>query len=146
MEKKWYSCKLKYRKTDENGVQKLVTESYLVDGVSFSDAEARINEEMKAYISVDFKVVNIQATNYSEVVGGAETGLWFKSKISLIAFDEESGKEKKQNIYILVEAEDAKQAYDRTVEAMQGSMGEYNIPSVSETTIMDVFPYVAKDI
>ena len=112
MEKKWYNCKLKYRKTDENGVQNLVTESYLVDGVSFSDAEARINEEMKAYISVDFKVVNIQATNYSEVVGGAETGLWFKSKISLIAFDEESGKEKKQNIYILVEAEDAKQASD----------------------------------
>ena len=142
MEKKWYNCKLKYRKTDENGVQKLVTESYLVDGVSFSDAEARINEEMKAYISVDFKVVNIQATTYSEVVGGAETGLWFKSKITLLAFDEESGKEKKQNIYILVEADDAREAYNRTVEAMQNTMGEYSIPMVSETTIMDVFPYV----
>ncbi len=146
MEKKWFACKVRYRKVDENGVQKVVTESYIVDAVSFSEAEARITIEMQALTSENFKVVNIQVTNYSEVVGGAKTGLWFKSKVSLIAFSEETGKEQKQNIYLLTEAEDAKKAYNRTVEAMKGTMGDYSIPMVSETNIMDVFPYVSESI
>lgn len=140
--KKWFNCKIKYRKIDGEGVQKVTTESYILDAISFSEAEFRINEEMKAYISEEFKVTNITATNYSEVISSKEGGKWFKSKVSLVAFSEETGKEQKTNIYLLVEAEDAKQAYDRSVEAMSTTMGEYSIPAVSETNIMDVFPYL----
>lgn len=139
--KKWYNCKIKYRKIDGNGVQKVTTESYIVDAVSFSEAEARINEEMAAYISEEFRVTNIMATNYSEIISCVEGDKWFKSKVSLISFSEETGKEQKTNIYLLIEADNAKEAYNRTVEAMSSTMGDYSIPMVSETTIMDVFPY-----
>lgn len=138
---KYFECKIKYRKTDGNGAQKVVTEAYIVDALSFTEAEARITEEMKAYISEEFRISNIRVTNYSEIIKDEISDYWFKSKVSLIAYDEESGKEKKTNIYLLVQADDAKQAYDNTIVAMKGTMGEYSIPAVSETAIMDVFLY-----
>lgn len=140
----YYECKIKYRKTDGNGVQKVTTEPYLVDAIFFTEAESRINEEMKAYISEEFRVTNIKVANYSEIVKSEFGDRWFKSKVSLIAYDEESGKEKKQNIYLLVQANDAKEAYDNTVLAMKNTLGDYAIPSVSETAIMDVFLYKEK--
>jgi hypothetical protein len=145
MNKTWYDCSVKYRKTTENGTQKVVTESYLVDAISFTEAESRINEEIKAYISEEFRVTNIKVTNYSEVHSSDDSFHWFKSKISLLAYDEESGKERKTNIYLLVEANDAKDAYDKTIVAMKNTMGEYSIPAVSETKIINVFPYFSKE-
>ena len=138
---KYFDCKIKYRKIDGNGVQKVTTESYIIDALTFSEAEANIQKEMSAYISEEFKVTNIKVANYSEIIKDERGDRWFKSKVSLIAYDEESGKEKKQNIYLLVQANDAKQAYDNTVLAMRNTMGDYSVPSVSETTIMDVFEY-----
>lgn len=135
----YFECKVKYRKTNENGVQKVTTESYLLDAVSFTDAEFKINQEMKAYISEEFRVTNIKLANYSEVIHFEGGDRWFKSKVSLIAYDEESGKEKKTNIYLLIQAEDAKEAYNNTVTAMKNTMGDYSVPAVSETSIMDVF-------
>lgn len=140
----YYEAKVRYRKTDGNGVQKVVTESYIVNGVSFTEAEANTNKEIQAYISEQFRVTNIKVANYSEIVKDESGDRWFKSKVSLIAYDEESGKEKKQNIYLLVQANDAKQAYDNTVLAMRNTMGDYSVPSVSETAIMDVFLYSEK--
>ncbi|HLU85676.1 MAG TPA: DUF4494 family protein, partial [Vicingaceae bacterium] len=63
----WYECKVKYRKLDENGVQKVVSEPYLVDALSFTEAETRINTEMKSLVSEEFKVVNIKVANFSEI-------------------------------------------------------------------------------
>ena len=138
---KYFDCKIKYRKIDGNGVQKVTTESYIIDALTFSEAEANIQKEMSAYISEEFKVTNIKVANYSEIIKDERGDRWFKSKVSLIAYDEESGKEKKQNIYLLVQASTAKEAYDNTVSAMRNTMGDYSVPSVSETTIMDVFEY-----
>lgn len=142
----WYECKVKYRKTDENGVQRVVTEPYLVDALTFTEAESRINEEMKAYISEEFKITNIKPVNISEVRPFENTDRWFKSKVSLIAYDEESGKERKTSLFLLVQANDAKQAYENTVEVMKNSMGDYTIPSVSESPIVDVFPYFSGEV
>ncbi|HLT51286.1 MAG TPA: DUF4494 family protein, partial [Arenibacter sp.] len=66
---------------------------------------------------------------------------WFRSKVALIAYDEESGKERKTNMYMLVQANDVKEAYDNTITAMKGTMGDYTIPAIAESPIMDVFPY-----
>ncbi len=137
----WYECKVKYRKINETGVQKVVTEPYLVDALSYTEAETRINEEMSAYISEEFKITNIKVANYAEIHPVENTDRWFKSKVSLIAYDEESGKERKTNLYLLVQANDVKEAFDNTNAAMKGTTGDYTIPAISESPIMDVFPY-----
>jgi hypothetical protein len=137
----WYECKVKYRKTDDTGVQKVVTEPYLVDALSYTEAEKRINEEMAAYISEEFKITNIKVANYAEIHPFENSDRWFKSKVSLVAYDEESGKERKTNMYILLQANDVKEAYDNTIHVMKNTMGDYNIPAISESPIMDVFPY-----
>jgi hypothetical protein len=140
MNKMYFDTSVKFRKTDDQGVSKVVTESYIVSALSFSEAESNINEQMKIYVGEDFRVVNIKLTNYSEIAAFEDTDIWFKSKISLLAYDENSGKEKKQNVYILVQATNAKQAYENTVITMKGTM-DFSIPSVSETKIVEVFEY-----
>jgi hypothetical protein len=137
----WFECKVKYRKTQETGEQKISTDTYLLDAVSFTEAEARINEEMKAYTSEEFRIMNIKVANFTEVHPFENSDRWFKSKVSLIALDEESGKEKKSNIYLLVQANDVKEAFENTNTALEDTMGDYTIPSITESPILDVFPY-----
>jgi hypothetical protein len=137
----WFECKVKYKKTHETGEQKMTTDTYLLDAVSYTEAEARISEEMTAYTSEDFRIMNIKVANFSEVHPFENSDRWFKSKVSLVALDEESGKEKKTNIYLLVQANDVKEAFENTTQAMEETMGDYNIPSITESPILDVFPY-----
>ncbi|AWH75215.1 hypothetical protein DCS32_13900 [Dokdonia sp. Dokd-P16] len=140
----WYECKVKYRKFDEaSGTQKVKTEPFLVDAISYTEAESRITQEMAAYLSdsEEIKITNIKVANYAEIHPFENSDRWFKSRVSLIAYDEESGKERKTNQYLLVQANDVKEAYENTVMTMKDTMGEYTIPAVSESPIMDVFPY-----
>ncbi|NKI26976.1 DUF4494 domain-containing protein [Arenibacter sp. 6A1] len=137
----WYECKVKYRKTQETGEQKVATDTYLLDAISYTEAETRINEEMAAYTSEEFMITNIKVSNLSEVHAVENSDRWFKSKIALIAYDENSGKERKTNIYMLVQANDVKEAYDNTIDAMKGTTGDYTIPAIAESPILDVFPY-----
>lgn len=140
----WYECKVKYRKFDEtSGTQKIKTEPFLVDAISYTEAESRITLEMAAYLldSEEIKITNIKVANYAEIHPFENSDRWFKSRVSLIAFDEESGKERKTNLYLLVQANDVKEAYENTVSTMKDTMGEYTIPAISESPIMDVFPY-----
>ena len=140
----WYECKVKYRKLDEtSGMQKVKTEPFLVDAISYTEAESRITQEMSAYLSDsdEIKITNIKLANYAEIHPFENSDRWFKSRVSLIAFDEESGKERKTNQYLLVQANDVKEAYENTIGVMKDTMGEYTIPAVSESPIMDVFPY-----
>ncbi|CAM4403216.1 DUF4494 domain-containing protein [Zobellia nedashkovskayae] len=140
----WYECKVKYRKLDEtSGTQKVKTEPFLVDAISYTEAESRITEEMSVYLSdtEEIKITNIKVANYAEIHPFENSDRWFKSRVSLIAFDEESGKERKTNMYLLIQANDVKEAYDNTIGVMKDSMGEYTIPAISESPIVDVFPY-----
>lgn len=141
----WYECKIKYRKTLDSGEQKQVTETYLLDAVSYTEAESRISEEMKAYTSEEFMITNIKVANLAEVHPFENSDRWFKSKVSLIAYDDKTGKEKKSNMYILVQANDVKEAFDNTNQAMQNTMGEFSIPAITESTILDVFPYFSEE-
>ena len=137
----WYECKIKYRKIDDSGVQKVTTEPYLIDAVSYTEAESRINEEMSAYISDEFKITNIKVANFAEIHPFENSDRWFKSKVALIAYDEESGKERKTNLYLLIQGNDVKEAFDNTNLVMKDTMGDYTIPMITESPIMDVFPY-----
>jgi hypothetical protein len=144
----WYECKVKYRKIDEaSGVAKVKTEPFLVDAISYTEAESRITEEMSAYLSDsdEIKITNIKVANYAEIHPTENSDRWFKSRVSLIAFDEESGKERKTNQYLLVQANDVKEAFDNTNGIMKDTLGEYTIPAISESPVMDVFPYFSGD-
>lgn len=141
----WFLCKVRYDKLMENGMNKKVTESYLVDAMSHTEAEARIIEEIKFYVSNEFTVAGIVPSNYSEVFFSDEekADRWFKCKLAFITLDEKSGIEKKTSSYVLVQASDLRDAVKKLDDGMRGSMADYLISSISETAIMDVYPYDA---
>lgn len=142
----WFECKIKYDKTLENGLTKPVTEPYLVDALSFTEAEARIIEEMTPYLSGEFNVSDIKRAKYSELFFAEDTSAdrWFKCKLTFITLDEKSGAEKKTSTNVLVQASDLRDAVKKLDEGMKGSMADYLISSIAETAIMDVYPYSAE--
>ena len=143
----WFECKIRYEKVMENGMQKKVTEPYLVDALSFTEAEARIIEEMTPFISGEFTVSDIKRANYSELFPSDEESAdrWFKCKLIFITLDEKSGAEKKTSTQVLVQAADLRDAVKKLDEGMKGTMADYQIASVAETAIMDVYPYSAEE-
>lgn len=137
-----YECGVRYERTMENGMTKKVTELYLVDALSFAEAEGRITNEMEPYISGEFDVVTIKRTNISEIVEGLSTAYkWFKAKLMYITIDEKTGKEKKQAVHFIVRASDINNAHICVVEHMKGSVMDYEIATLDETKIMDLFRY-----
>ena len=143
----WFECKIRYEKVMENGMQKKVTEPYLVDALSFTEAEARIIEEMTPFISGEFTVSDIKRANYSELFPSDEESAdrWFKCKLIFITLDEKSGAEKKTSTQVLVQAADLRDAVKKLDEGMKGTMADYQIGMVSETPIVDIFPYETKE-
>lgn len=140
-----YECGVRYERTMANGMTKKVTELYLVDACSFAEAEGRITKEMEPYISGDFDVVTIKRTNYSEIVenGADSADKWFRAKLMFVTFDEKSAKEKKQAVYFIVKAFDINNAHTMVVERMKTSVVDYEIATLDETKIMDLFRYKA---
>ncbi len=141
----WFECRVRYEKIDQNGKEKKVTEPYLVDAVSFTDAEKRINEEMEPYISGEFHVTSIKKANFAELHADENGDRWFKCKITFVSLDEEKGVEKRTNTYWLVQANNVKQAYEKTEELLHDTISDYEIPQVMESPIMDVFPFNVED-
>ena len=140
----WFLCKIRYEKVMEDGLQKKITEQYVVDALSFSEAEARIIDEMKQFISGQFDVVEIDRCAYKEVFFSDEASAdkWYKAKLQFITIDERTAKEKKTSVYYLVQAGSFDGAKRNIDEVMGGTMIDYVIASVSETPIMDVYEHV----
>ena len=136
----WFECKVKYQKVDENGKQKGVSEIYMVDAVSFTDAESRITKELEEYAGLgEFTVASIKTTNYAEIIPNELGDRWFKCKAVFISFDEKSGKERRTSTTMLVQATDVKDAYDVLSKALSTSISDFTIPTVQESSIMDIF-------
>lgn len=136
----WFLAGIRFDKTLEDGSQKKVTESYLVDALSFTEAEARITDEMQPLISGEFKVESLKRANLSETFLG-EGDKYYKVKVSYITLDEQSGREKKTPAYMLVQASTIDDAKSRFAEGMKGTMADYVVESITETKVVDVFPY-----
>ena len=143
---KWFETKVEFEKTIEDGSQKKVKEAYTVDALSFTEAEERITEEMSAYISGEFNVKNIAEASYKEIFFSdlASADKWYKAKLQFITLDEKTDKEKRSNVYYLVQAGSFMQAVKNIEEVMGTTMIDYVISSVTETAIMDVFEHNAK--
>ena len=136
MNNEWFECKVKYEKTMENGLVKKVTEPYLVDALNFTEAEARIIEEITPFMTGAFEVSDIKRAHYAELFeapGDDSADKFFRAKLL---------KEKKTSQNVLVQAADLRDSIKRLDEGMKGSMMDYTIASVTETAIMDIFHYV----
>lgn len=135
----WFECKVRYDKMMENGVVKKVTEPYMVDALSFTEAEARITEEQTPFISGEFSVSAVKRTKISEIFRDDSVDRWYLVKVAFITIDEKTAAEKKSVSQILVAAGDFKGAYDNFMEGMKGTMADFEIVSINETPIMDVY-------
>ena len=137
----YFNVALKYDKLDERGVYKKVTEHYLVKSFTCSSAEYSIIQEMQPFITGDFKVNAVKESKYSELFLSEEAAAdrYFECKLKFITLDEKSGKEKFTQTKMLVQAADLRDAVKKLDSGMKGTMEEYQIVSVSETNIMDIF-------
>lgn len=137
----YYLCKVSYVKTMENGLQKKVSESYLIDALSFAEAEARIIEEIQSYIQGEFTIQKIEKSNFSEMFLNGKEDPFYKVKVYFVTLDEKSGNEKKTASQMLVQAATMDDAIIAFNENMKGTLSDYVIASVSETSIIDIIPY-----
>lgn len=142
----WFECKVSYEKVMENGMQKKVTEPYLVDALSFTEAEARIIEEMRPFITGEFTVTDIKRARLSELFFNENGDRFYRIKVYFITLDEKSGAEKKTAAQMLAQACDLKEAISVLEAGMKGTMADYTIASVAETQLMDVFPFSADGV
>ena len=145
MAKDWFECKVRYDKTLETGVLKKVTESYLVDALSFTEAEERFLQEIEPMMSGEYSVSDIKRAKISELFESIDTtdDKWYKAKVAYIAYDEKKGVEKRTNQIMLIQAKDLRVAVQNLDKGMQGTMGDWDIISIAETPIMDIFKFTA---
>lgn len=143
----YFEVKVKYIKVGEDGREKKVSELYLLDAMSFTEAESRITENLREIIQGDFCIEAIKKSNITELVesNDGNDDKWFKAKVTIIDADSISGREKKSNLYFLVAGENV----DKALENLQKSLSTYVVPfeivQVGDSNIMDVFPYFNSD-
>ena len=135
----WFECKVRYDKMMENGVVKKVTEPYLVDALSFTEAESRIIEEQTPFISGDFSVSAVKRTKISEIFWDDSADICYLVKVAFVTIDEKTAVEKKTSTLILTAGNDLKGAYDNFMAGMEGTMADFEIQSIAETPLMDVY-------
>lgn len=139
----WFEVGIRYRKTQEDGSERAVTERYAVDALSFTEAESAITEEMEAYISGEFKIKSEVQANYSEVwfSDNDDDDKWYKAKLSYITIDERTEKEKRTNVTYLVQAKSMHRALKNIDEVMGKSLADYEVVGLQETKVLDVFEH-----
>lgn len=137
----WFTIKVKYTKQFEDGRLKRVTEPYLVDAVSFTDAEARIYEEIGSQVTGEFQITGISKTDYADIFYYEDSDDWYKCKLTYVTVDGDQGKEKKVSNNFLVTAGNIKEAYDRIKESLSEMTVTFEVPSIMLSPIVEVLPY-----
>jgi hypothetical protein len=140
----WYLGKIRYQKEDEAGSLKTINEAYLVDAVSYTEAEARMFE-IVASNTPDFQLTNLTKMKLSEVFfeeNGSE--IWYKAKVQYISFDEKTQKEKKTPHIMLINAENPKDVFEALTKNL-GNLNDYQITDINITTILEVCPYLPEN-
>jgi hypothetical protein len=137
----WFECKVRYEKTGEDGLPKKVTEPYLVDALSFTEAEARIIEEIKPFVSGEFTVSNIRRARIAELFDNPSGDKWYRCKVNFVTLDEEKAIEKKTAVTMMVQAATLKDGLTLLIERMSNTLADWDIAAITETAIMDVYPY-----
>ena len=139
----WFEAKVKYVKVNEDGREKKVNEAYLVDAMSYTEAESRIMHEMESLISGDYYISSLKKSNITEVVPSENEAddRWYKAKVASIDADEVCGKEKSSFQYYLVAASDYRCALENLERSLSSFVVPYEIAGIADTAFMDVYPY-----
>ena len=137
----WFECKVKHDKTMEDGLIKTVTDTYLVDAISFTEAEKRFIEEIEPFMIGEFIVTDIKRARLSELMESEDLtdDKWFKARVAYIKLDEKKGTEKRTVQSILIQAKDFRTSLKNLEQGMRGTLGDWAIVSITETKIMDIF-------
>lgn len=143
---KWFETKARYERVKDDGTTGKVTEVFMVDALSFAEAEARTLEEVAPFTSGELEVVSAKITNIREVVAGYkdkffEGDKWYTCKLEFITLDEKTAKEKRTAYNMLIKAADIDAAKKNLTKAMEGSMQDYDIKSITESKVIDVWDY-----
>jgi len=135
----WIEVRARYDKMMENGSVKKVTEPYLADALSCTEAEARVTEELTHSIRGDFRISSVVTTKIAEIFWDETGDKFYKVKVNFIILDEKTATEKKTASYILVQASSFKEAYDNFIDGMRGTMADYEIEAITETKLVEVY-------
>lgn len=140
----WFEAKVKYVKVGEDGRERKVSEMYLLDAMSYTEAESRMVSEMEMIVKGDYNIASLKKSNISEVVTSEDEkdDRWYKAKIAIIDADEVSGKEKSSYQYYLVAAADTNRALENIERALATFVVPYEVAGINDTKFMDVFPYI----
>lgn len=142
----WFESKVKYVKVSQSGNEQMVTENFLLDAVSYTDAETRIIRQMQQTVKGgEFAIVDIKKSRIAEVFQYESGEWWYKATINLVTVDEEAGKEKKLRTFYLIMADDIREALNRLEESLSFLVIPYVVSAIAVSTIVDVFPYVPAD-
>ena len=144
----WFEAKIQYEKVMKDGLQKKVVELYVVNALSYAEAENRIIEEMSAYISGEFEVKDLKKAPYKEIFfddQDPQADRYYKAKLEFITIDEKTEKEKRSRVTYLVQASDLHRAMKNVDEVMSGTMIDYEACCIDDTKIIDVFEYGKAD-
>jgi hypothetical protein len=137
----WFECRVKYLKIDQGGCERKVSDLYLLDAVSFTDAETRMYEKMQEMVRGDFQVLSVKKSNITEILSQENGEWWFKAKIQFVTIDESSGREVKGTSYVLVMADDIDEALKRVREGLSYMLMPYVLIELKLSPIADVFPF-----
>lgn len=140
---KYFLSTVKYDKTADNGMIKTVSEQYLFDALSYTEAEARTIEELTPYISGEFTITDIRQPRLAELMLDGESDRYYRVTVMFVTIDEKTAVEKKTKSFVLVQARDFDHAVERFKEGMRGTMADYEVAAVAETPIVDYFPVKA---
>ena len=142
----WFECKVEAEKAAEGGMSRVFKESYLVDALNFTDAEARITKEVAPFCNGALTIKNITPTKISELFTNEaeDADKWYKVKCNFITFDEKTETEKRTANFMLVQAANLRGALERFEEGMKTTMADYEIAAIQETPLLDVFPFAVK--
>jgi len=137
----WFETKVRYDKTQENGMEKKVTETYVVEAFGWGRAEKKIANEMSVYVSGDFDIKAISRPRYSEIFFSEyeKDDKWYKAKLEFISVNERTEKEKRSAVHYLVQGSSVENARSNIETVMDQTMIDYEIKSIVETKIVDVF-------
>lgn len=143
----WFECKVSYERQGSDGMgMKKVSEIYLLDALSFTEAEERIIKEVQPFVSIgELDVVNIKRVKFAEIFydNREEADRYYRAKVNFITIDEKSGIEKRTAVSMLIQSVSLPEALNLLLDEMEKQLGDYEIASISDTQILDVFPYEA---
>jgi len=137
----FFECKVRFQKTLDDGLQKRVTETYVVDAVSWAEAEARVTAQMVALSIGEFEITDIKKAAYKEIFvnDNPNADVWYKARVQFITIDERTSQEKRQSVYYLTNASDIDEAKRGIDEIFGKTMADYNISKLEETAVLDFF-------